>query len=268
MTQACEEVRPPTLRERLAPAMRLSCRLATRLIGVSQSVKNELVDLRFPEGKIIVRNNPRRSVSSPRSGDRAAARQRWGLAESNVVIGNVGHAIPVKGWDVLVRAFARVANQDERAKLLLVGSFQSDGERSFYGELKSWIQEQGLDDRIVFTGHVGEIGLALSAMDIFALPSRSEGFSFALIEGLEAGLPCVATRVGIAPEVIREGFNGCLVAREDEAGLAQALCHLVADPASRELLRRNASVPSCIPTPEEYGEQFARDCEALLAASH
>jgi glycosyltransferase involved in cell wall biosynthesis len=90
------------------------------------------------------------------------------------------------------------------------------------------------------------------------LPSRSEGYSLALLEALTAGLPVVSTRVGIAPEVIVEGRNGRLVERENASDLARGLVAM-ADPAERQ--RCTASGPTRIPGIPSAAEHSA----ALLA---
>ena len=260
-----EAMREPSLRERIAPAMRLSCTLATRIFAVSQAVKDELVSLGFPAEKIVVRHNPRRLIGLDRAPDRAVARQQWGYNDEHVVIGTVGHAVPVKGWDILLQAFARVAAADQRARLLLVGSYQAPWEQAHYLKLKEYLDAQSLGDRVQFTGHLTDIMPALRAMDIFVLPSRSEGFSVALIEALDASLPCVSSRVGIASEVIQPKVNGFLVERGQVDGLAEALLKLVQDDALRAKFAAHAVVPPCIPTLEDYAEQLARDYETLLS---
>lgn len=267
MSSHYEQMRPPTLRERLRIGERLSCALATRVFAVSQPVKDELVALGFPARKILVRHNPRMLSDLPQAPARPEARQRWGYGDSEVVIGTVGHAVPVKGWDILLRAFARVAEAEPRARLLLVGSYQAPHEQACYAELRSFLAQNGLDSKVRFTGHLGDVASALRAMDLFVLPSRSESFSNALVEALEAGLPCVSTRVGIAPVAIQPGVNGFLVERGDVESLADALLKLVRDDARRAQFTRHAVVPPCIPTLEDYAEQLARDYEELLAAA-
>jgi len=265
MSSHYEQMRRPTLRERLRFSERLSAALATRIFAVSQAVKDELVGLGFPAEKIVVRHNPRRLIGLDRAPDRAVAREQWGYHDQHVVIGTVGHAVPVKGWDILLEAFARVAAVDQRARLLLVGSYQAPGEQAHYLKLKEYLDAHGLGDRVQFTGHLTDIVPALRAMDIFVLPSRSEGCPNALVEALQAGLPCVSSRVGHASEVIQPGVNGFLVERGRVDGLAEALLKLVQDDALRAKCAQHAVVPPCIPTLEEYAEQLAGDYETLLS---
>jgi glycosyltransferase involved in cell wall biosynthesis len=73
----------------------------------------------------------------------------------------------------------------------------------------------------------------LAASDVFCLPSRSEGFSNALIEAMGSRLPCVATRVGGNAEALTEGVNGFLVESEDADAMADRLLRLLRDPKLR-----------------------------------
>ena len=189
-------------------------------IAVSGAVKRELVDMGVGARKVAVRLNPVR-LGEPLTPDiRPAARSGFGFEGGDVVILSIGHSVPVKGWDVLLRAFASVRRRDPRAKLLLVGSYAAPHEVPFFRALQQIVAANDLQEQVVFAGHLGDVRAALLAADVFALPSRSEGCSNVLIEALQAGLPCVATRVGHAGEVVIEGANGFLVERQDEAALA------------------------------------------------
>jgi glycosyltransferase involved in cell wall biosynthesis len=265
MNSHFEEGRESTFRERLAFATRLSCLLATRVIAVSNAVKTELVALSVPAAKILLRHNPRRLGPLMESA-RGATRKSWGFAEADVVIVTIGHAVPVKGWDILLRAFCTVAQVEPRAKLVLVGSYGAGSEDPFVAEINRCVTTPILRGKVFFTGHISNVDAALQAADIYVSPSRSEGFSYALIEGLDAGLPCVASRVGIAEDAIQSGVNGLLVERGDETALADALSRLICDDELRKRFAHHARVPACIPTMEQYAERMAVDYETLLTA--
>jgi glycosyltransferase involved in cell wall biosynthesis len=77
-------------------------------------------------------------------------------------------------------------------------------------------------------------------MDIFVLPSHSEGVSLALLEAMAAGLPVIGSRVGGLPEVVADGENGLLIPPRDAGALADALERLLADPAGAQALGDHA----------------------------
>lgn len=83
---------------------------------------------------------------------------------------------------------------------------------------------------------------ALTSADVFVLPSYMEGFSFAMLEAMFAGLPVVTTAVGAAPDVIVEGRNGFLLQPGDQPALESALERLIVDPDLRERMGRANAV--------------------------
>lgn len=264
MNAAFEEGRRETIRDKMVVSVRLSCLLATKTLAVSKTVRDELIKLRILSSKLMVFNNPMDSTIL-RYVDRGKARAAYGYTPSEIVILTIGHAVPVKGWDILLRAFSEVANEVPQARLLFVGSIDGNSERPYYEELARLIDRNGLRMKVRFTGHLTDIKEALAASDIFVLPSRSEGFGIALIEGLASGLPCVSTRVGVASEVIRPGVNGFLVERENYSEMAKVLLMLAKDSDLRKRIAEGArTTPLGIPTLEEYGEQLFNLYESLL----
>lgn len=255
MQPAFEAVRSPGLRGWLAPSVRVSSYLATRILTVSNAVRDELVGLGVAAAKVQTFPNPLSRLVFP-AGGREQGRAALGYAPHELVISTVGHAVPVKAWDVLVRAFGEVSRSRPEARLLLVGGYEGAHERVTHRELTAWIEAHGLSGRVRFVGHVENVVEPLMASDIFVLPSRSEGHSNALLDGLAAGLPVVASRVGAAPELIRSGENGILVDREDTGQLAKALERLLADADLRRRLGDAARQPLDLPTPVQYTERL------------
>lgn len=267
MNSCYEECRKPTFRERIGISTRLSCWLATRVIAVSDPVRDELVSMGICEDKVKVRHNPKRSDLLERAAPRSLSREKLGLGDSDVAVVAIGHAVPVKGWDVLLHAFADLACRVDNARLLLVGSYDASHEAAFYCKLKRFVDEYNLGKMVRFTGRIEGIQDVLSAADIFVQASRSEGFSNVLIEAIDAGLPCVTTRVGVAEQVVRPGENGLLVERCDAAALTAAIRQLVEDESLRRRFSQHAVVPCCIPSVTQYADQMAMDYEALLPSA-
>ena len=93
---------------------------------------------------------------------------------------------------------------------------------------------------MVFTGHSDDIAAELALMDIFVLPSLSEGLGVSLLEAFASGCAVVAARVGGVPEVVEDGLTGLLVPPADGAALAAAVAALVENPENAARLARNA----------------------------
>jgi glycosyltransferase involved in cell wall biosynthesis len=95
-------------------------------------------------------------------------------------------------------------------------------------------------DRIFFEGVREDIPDLLQAMDIFVLPSLSEGFPLAAMEAMASGLPVVCSRVGGLPELIAHGESGLLVPPGDSAALAEGVLQLLGDRGLMERLAARA----------------------------
>ncbi|MBA3884874.1 MAG: glycosyltransferase family 4 protein [Acidobacteria bacterium] len=151
------------------------------------------------------------------------------LAQRPPTILAVGRLHPVKGHDVLLRAFALLAGAHPHARLVLVG----DG--GFRHTLEVLTAELGITGRVEFAGQLGPeaVRARMAAARCFVLPSRSEGLPLALLEAMAAGLPVVATRVGGVPEVVDES-HARLVPTEDPPRMAAALQAALVDSTASE----------------------------------
>jgi glycosyltransferase involved in cell wall biosynthesis len=144
-----------------------------------------------------------------------------------VVVTTVGNIRRVKGHDILIQAAATIVRQFPNVKFSVAGEVL---EQDYFAELQSLVRSFGLSQQFRFIGGVTNLREHLFAADIFALPSRSEGFSNALVEAMAASLPIVATDVGGNAEAVEDGVNGFMVPSEDPAALADAIVRLLSDP--------------------------------------
>lgn len=145
-------------------------------------------------------------------------------------IGTLGRIREVKGTDLLLDAFARLARPD--LALRVGGPADTEWGVSFRAK------NEGVRG-VVFDGEIENVPPFLSSLDLFVLPSRSEGMSNALLEAMAAGLPIVATDVGSNREVLAEGEAGVLV-NPDAASLAAGMKSVIDDPGRALMLGREA----------------------------
>ena len=116
------------------------------------------------------------------------------------------------------------------------------GDGSLKTQLQTLVQTLGLREEVSFIGFVKDVPKFLSSIDVLVLPSLYEGLGVAALEGMAAGKPVVATRVGGLAESIVDGETGFLVPPEDGAALADAIDRLVADPfMARAMGRKGAA---------------------------
>lgn len=159
-----------------------------------------------------------------------------GSADGREII-SVGSVVPRKGYDVLVSALARL--RDEPWRCTIVGGLDRDP--ACADALRTQIVRDGLEDRISLAGTLGaaEIGALLGKADIFALPSRYEGYGIVFAEAMAHGLPILATRAPAIPGTV-PAQAGILVEPDDVDAFSEALRLLMQDAALRSRLSDGA----------------------------
>lgn len=149
-------------------------------------------------------------------------------------IAALGRLGPEKGYDILIRAFARIASSRPDIDLMIVGE---GGERQ---ALQALAEELGVGPRLYMPGAAKQPFPLIRTARAFVMSSRFEGFPNALAEAMALGIPCVATRFSGVEDIIRDGENGRLVALEDVEAMAAALADLLDHPDRAAALGREA----------------------------
>ena len=170
-----------------------------------------------------------RAVVVPNGVDlEAAADPGWpaSTAPTFVAVGRVEH---VKGFDLLLEAFA-TGDLAGRARLMIGG----DGAR--LAELRSRAAELGVADRVEFPGRLsrGQVVAAMATATAVVVPSRAEAFGITILEGWRSGRPVIATVHGGPAEIVRDGIDGFLVDPLDAVALARTMSRVLDDPATAE----------------------------------
>lgn len=206
--------RPLTGRPRLAAARRW----ADAFICISPAVCAELLALGVPPARLWpIANGVDTARFLPASAaERRELRSANGL-RAGPLVAFAGRLAPEKGLDVLLAAWPAVLARVPAARLLLVGA--GDQRRS----LEDQARALGVAASVTFAGGRDDVAPLLRAADLFVLPSFAEGLPVALLEAMACGLPCVATDIDGAAQVLRDGATGRLVPPGDQAALAAAL---------------------------------------------
>lgn len=226
------------------------------LVGVSVATANELRRaLPSAAARVCVVPNGIPFVA----GNRAAARASLRLGESSRLILAVGNLYPVKGHDILLHAFALIANDPAAAAWSVAIAGRGEAEMA----LRQLAAELGIGGRVHLLGLRSDVPDLLAAADLFVLPSRSEGLPLALVEAMGASLPIVSTEVGGIAEVVRRDIEATLVPPENPAQMAAALVRLISNAERREALGRAARARATSAySVESMGDQY----EALYNA--
>ncbi len=207
--------------------------LTTQLVAVSGPVQEFYESRRVARGRwTVIRNGIGVAPEAPRR--LGAAHRALGLAEGDRVVGWVGRLVPAKLPGDFLEAVALTASRVPRLRALVVG----DG--PLRGEAETRARALGLEGRVVFAGLRTDVGELLAGMEALVFSSEREGLSIAMLEGMAAGVPIVATRVGGTPELVTDGVTGLLVPPHAPAELASAMARVLEEEALARALARSA----------------------------
>lgn len=209
--------------------IRWACGVADHLVTVCEELRGRLIRLGVaPDRVTTLRNGVDLEAFHP--GDRDALRSAMGL--SGTVLLSVGHLIPRKGHDLVIRALAALPG----ATLLIAGEGPEDR------RLAALARELGVAERVRFAGLVPHEALweYYAVADCLVLASSREGWANVLLEAMACGTPVVATEVGGSGEVVRAPEAGRLVKRRTPEAVGAAVRELLAAPPVRARTRAYA----------------------------
>ncbi|MEW5794827.1 MAG: glycosyltransferase family 4 protein [Candidatus Zixiibacteriota bacterium] len=214
---------------------------ASHIFAVSEELRSYILGI---SPNAVVSTTPN-AVSLDRftNVDFAAWRNRISRSpETDFVIGFVGSLKPWHGVEILLKAFAAIADTDSRLRLCLVGA----GDQAYFNGLVELARQLGVTDRVVFTGAVAyeEVGPALLSMDALVAPYPAlDNFYFSplkVFEYMAAGKPIVASAIGQINNLLNHETTALLVPPGDQPALGSALLRLLYEPALRSRLAENA----------------------------
>jgi len=210
---------------------RLFLRRMDRVVCVSEGQAVKVRRAGVPEGRVAVIRNAIRAdrFDDPDPDGRARLLAMFDRPPGKVV-GAAGRLSPEKGFAVLVEAAALVA-----AEAPDVG-FVVFGEGPLRDDLARRVAAAGLEGRFLLAGFRDDLDRVVPHLDLFALPSFTEGLPNVVLEAFAAGTPVVATAVGGTPEVVDDGESGYLVAPGDPAAFARRVLDVLGDEGRRRAM--------------------------------
>jgi len=214
----------------------LTLSLSSGLITVSDNLRTQ-VDIRLqakdlPLPLITVYNGVNVLDFSSRSSVRSAYRRQLGIGDHCKLIGTIGRLHPVKGQRDLIEATKKLRTDFPDLHLILIGE----------GPYREQLQQHLISAQIphTLTGYLPDAWKLLPAMDLFVLPSLSEGMGLVLLEAAQAEVPIVASRVGGIPELLRDNVDALLSDPSDPENLMIACRRILQNQALANRLTSSA----------------------------
>jgi glycosyltransferase involved in cell wall biosynthesis len=200
----------------------ITARFFDRVIAVSEDIRSAL-SRRIRRQKLAVIYNSVDIAAIKSSRSAHDVRAELGIPANHALIGSAGRMVPVKGYDIFIRAAEKIRKENPDVHFVLIG----DGaERP---ALEHQAQSRGLEDSLIFTGFRRDIHDLLGSLDVFVISSFHEGIPVVLLEAMALGRPIVTTAVGGVPEVVSDGVSARLVPPGDPSLLADSIMQLLAD---------------------------------------
>jgi glycosyltransferase involved in cell wall biosynthesis len=198
---------------------RLALRLFDRTVAVSAEVA----------GRLQASGTPARKIVTIQNGiDTALFQPRCGRPHNPFTVGFVGRIAHGKGVAELLTAAREVLTTHPGIRFVLAG----DG--PLMSEMQNLARSLGIHRSTDFLGRQEDMPSAYASLDALVLPSFNEGMPMCLLEGMSAGLPVIATRVGDVPRIVRDGVTGILIEPGDTDALAAAIRKVIDDARLRE----------------------------------
>jgi len=227
---------PVVISERAQPALdlpspkgrmyrRLTYPWADRLVSVARNVDSYFHWI--PASRRAVIHNPVLSA------DNAPEESKWpeGADPNKKWLIAMGRLVPVKGFDLLLKAWSRAAPEHPDWQLLILG------EGELRADLERLRRDLGLEESVVLAGMVAAPSAILKRAELFVLSSRSEGFVNSMAEAMACGLPVVSFDCpGGVSEIVRDGVDGILVSPLEAEVLARGLLRMMGDDDLRHQL--------------------------------
>ncbi len=211
---------------------RLATHPMTKMIAISEFIKEQLLAGGVREDKIVVRHlgiDTTRFTPDPSA--RRELEEQYGIGPDELILSTVSYLKPIKNPQTIVEACGLLARRNVPTHLFVAG----DGE--MMEELQALSQRLGIHDRTHWLGLVPDPTRLLQASDLFILATSGEAFGLVLTEAMACGVPVVGSRSGGIPEVVADGETGLLVPPLNPEAFADALEKLWRDTELRMRFR-------------------------------
>lgn len=209
---------------------------ADDIIAVADAAKENLTDGGISPDKIKVILNGVEGVKRLSAPEADEIRSRYDISSEDFVVGIMARLEAVKGHKYLIDAVGALKEKYGKSiKALIIGA------GGIEDELKKYVNDKDMQDSVLFTGFIKNVGEILSVLDVQINASYgTEATSLALLEGMSMGIPAVVSDYGGNPGVIKDGENGLIFETKNSDALAEAILKLINDKTKYKYMQKRS----------------------------
>ena len=198
-----------------------------KILCVSQKIK-DIIDVELTNPNISVAVHSGVDLAKFQFEKQFYFHELLGLSHDVKLVGNTSAIAPHKDYFTFVKVAEEVCKNDPMVRFLIIGSGPMES------EIKEFVKNKNLQDKVLFTGFINNLPEVLFNLDVFLITSNEEGLGTSILDAHACKVPVVATRAGGIPEIVINKVSGTTCEVEDVKCLAEAVRKRLAD---RELYR-------------------------------
>ena len=143
------------------------------------------------------------------------------IPHKDIIFGAVGRLVKQKNFELIIESYKRFTQKTKKSSCLVIAG---SGPEEI--KLKKFAKEINIDDKIIWMGHVNNVGNIFKKIHVFCMNSRFEGLGLVLLEAMSFSKPIIATKISAIPEVVINMQNGILVNQNDVENYSNAMSKL------------------------------------------
>jgi len=193
----------------------------TKIICCAEAARFAHIELGYcPKKMVVIANGYDLNSFNPSHKLRSSVRKNLGFVESDLVVGTVGRFDPLKDFNNFVQAAGLILRDHKNAKFMMIGKGLDENN----ADLNLWIHNTQYPDNFILLGEKNPHDF-FTAMDLYCLSSKAEGFPNVVAEAMAMRIPCVVTDVGDAARIV--GKSGVVVEPMDAFALYKGLVSML-----------------------------------------
>ncbi|MFA6355977.1 MAG: glycosyltransferase [Candidatus Omnitrophota bacterium] len=194
-----------------------------KVAAVSAKIYDDMVKRGIKGSKLEIILNGIDIERYSADGNTSEGKKAFGIGEGCHVVGSVGRLSREKGIKYLLEAAPDIIRKVPDVRFLIAG----EGDEK--GPLMEYADREGLKEKVIFAGYREDAEKIYPLLDVFVMPSLTEGIPLSLLEAMASARPIVASRVGGIPSVITDNRNGLLAEPQDSGALSAGIITLITD---------------------------------------